>query len=271
VSIADIVRDGQMQKTGLGTSWDRRGGSFPVLLRARQSELPDGFAYEEFGAPGIGVVRVNDQTLAQDVKAAVSVRAWERIIAAMQLRRAHNEHDNLWARQAIKKLWGLTVRGVRGPSAAISRAFGKLEGSQALSAESLSTLKQSLRSIDPVDPLSSQINYAESAQFTIAPEFTRRMKSVRLILWWNLRNSIREAEMPERLEAGILCPDQTAALFVRAALGDLRACPCCDNPFLPDRPDQQYCTTACRERFRKRRLRANVKKKEAAHGAVSSR
>jgi hypothetical protein len=100
--------------------------------------------------------------------------------------------------------------------------------------------------------LSPKIKYDQSAQFSIAAEFGKAMSSARVILWWNLK--------ADRLEPGILCRDLKAALFLRAALGDLRVCPCCDQPFLPDRPDQQYCSILCRERFRKRRLRARIKR-----------
>lgn len=203
-----------------------------VLIRGVEGKVADGFAYSDLFAPSIPVVRVNDENLASDVKRTTGRRAWEQIIAIMQLRRAHSDKDNFRAQKALAKLHGLAP-----------------------------------------ETFSSAIKYDESAQFSIAAEFWKRMRSVRLILWWNLRSDPLEAAagLPERLEPGILCPDLKTALFVRAALGDLRACPCCDNPFLPERPDQQYCSITCRERFRKRRLRAKSKRGGKEDGALQKR
>ena len=103
--------------------------------------------------------------------------------------------------------------------------------------------------------VSAEIPYVKTAPFMNAAEFTKRMKRCHLVLWLNTKR--------ERLEPGILCTNLETALFVRGALRDLRACPCCDNPFLPNRPDQTYCSLRCRERHRKRRERARSKKKGA--------
>lgn len=61
------------------------------------------------------------------------------------------------------------------------------------------------------------------------------------------------------LNPGVLCKDLATAAFVHEALGYLRICPCCSSAFKPDRPDQHYCSTRCRETFNKRRSRARSK------------
>jgi hypothetical protein len=87
---------------------------------------------------------------------------------------------------------------------------------------------------------------------TILPEeFSRVLKSARLVLWWDWRK--------KKLRPAVSCPTLKCAQYVAAVLGDLRACPSCDKPFRPDRPDQEYCSIQCRERFRKQRQRANSK------------
>jgi hypothetical protein len=82
-------------------------------------------------------------------------------------------------------------------------------------------------------------------------DFARAMKRSQIVLWWTTDRM--------RLEPAIFCETLNTAMYVKAALRYLRACPCCDQPFVPDRPDRQFCTVPCRERFRKRRQRANSK------------
>ena len=90
-----------------------------------------------------------------------------------------------------------------------------------------------------------------------ANQMTDRLKDSRLVVWDNMR-----AEHRDILELGVFCANLKAALFARAALGDLRSCPCCEDPFVPHRPDQDYCSIRCRETFRKRRLRARQRRRK---------
>jgi hypothetical protein len=104
--------------------------------------------------------------------------------------------------------------------------------------------------------------------YTLAREQNEHLKGARLVLWEHFQLSKKRvfdlgATKLVRIwsaEMGVLCPDLTTALFVHAALGNLRLCPCCDKPFEPARPDQHYCSIRCRETFRKRRLRASAKR-----------
>jgi hypothetical protein len=82
-------------------------------------------------------------------------------------------------------------------------------------------------------------------------EFSRAMKSARLVLWFYWR--------AKRLRPAVYCPTLKCARYVMAALGDLRCCPCCDKAFIPDRLDQKYCTTKCSGRFRKQKQRGGQK------------
>lgn len=89
------------------------------------------------------------------------------------------------------------------------------------------------------------------AQFILPEEFTSNMKSARVVLWWDWR--------VKKLRPAVYCPNAKTAQYVMAALGDLRACPCCDKLFVPDREDQRYCTTKCSGRFRKQKQREKGK------------
>ncbi len=200
-----------MKEPVLGTHWDTSPSTIAVLIRAGKRQLADGMAFNDLSHAPTRVVIVKDDNLAGDVR-ALDKNAWERIIGILQLRHAHDNGDELAARNAIRKIFGISEKD-----------------------------------------LAQTIKYQESAHILSAVEFTKAMKSAKFILWLRL--------LPERLEPGILCDDLPTALFVRGALRDLRTCACCDTVFQPERPDQQYCSIRCRERFRKRRLRAKSKQK----------
>jgi hypothetical protein len=95
--------------------------------------------------------------------------------------------------------------------------------------------------------------WATHGRGAVATEFNKRMRSARFVLW--LHHDLR-------LEPGILCPDRKTALFVRAALQDVRVCPSDGNLFVPQRQDQKYCLPQCRERFRKQRFREKQKTRQ---------
>jgi hypothetical protein len=189
------------------------GTRLAVLVPAEDEPGPGqerGFVYSNF-ASSISVVRIDDESLLKDVKQP----SWKRALTTIQLRRAHNVHDDFAAKNALAKLHDLPANSFSLP----------------------------------------KIGYDElQAQVTIAAEFSEAMRSAKIVLWLNCGSA--QKFVANRLEPAILCTDTKTALFVRAALGDLRACPCCDQPFLPERKDQQYCSIACRERFRKRRFRS---------------
>jgi hypothetical protein len=106
-----------------------------------------------------------------------------------------------------------------------------------------------------LEHLSPKIRYDEDAGILSGAEFTKRMTQARFVLWLNIERIGKR----ERLEPGLLCPDLDTALYVRGALRDLRACPCCDVPFVPERPNQTYWSIRCRETHRKRRQRSKEK------------
>jgi hypothetical protein len=196
----------------LGTNRD----TLAVLMRADKKAIADGFVFDSL-QHSYPVVRVKDEQLAADAKRTMDAREWDKAIAAFQLRRAYDDHDDLAARNAVVKLHGL----------------------------------------NPAH-LSPKIRYDESASIVAGAEFTLRMTQARFVLWLNIARVGRG----ERLEPGLLCAGLDTALYVRGALRDLRACPCCDTPFLPERPDQTYCSLRCRETHRKRRQRSKSAKGE---------
>jgi hypothetical protein len=204
---------------------DRTMAVLPVLIPAAAKQLADGFVFSDIDAPGIPVVWVTTpEGLFEDLKKNVAAGEWARIVNVVQLRAALNNGDDFKAQDARAKLLGLPPEWQSLLVAAMPKAQRDL--------------------------ISNVKNYAPHI---VAGEFSRQMSSTRMVLWLNTHT--------DRLEPGILCPDLKGAFFVRVALGKTVVCPCCDKPFKPDRPDQEYCTIQCRERFRKRRQRARQLKR----------
>jgi len=98
---------------------------------------------------------------------------------------------------------------------------------------------------------------SRTAPVNLPPAMAHEMEAAWLVLWWNSR---RKQFLP-----AIFCPDYKTAMYVRAVLRDLRACPGCDTPFIPDRLDQQYCSTRCSDRHRTRKCRHLAKLRAKAH------
>ena len=99
---------------------------------------------------------------------------------------------------------------------------------------------------------------------------TNHLRSARLVLLWS----------GGTFGTALLCPDVKTALYVRLFMGimgarTLRICPHCGEPFLQDRPDQDYCLVAHREAHRVARWRARKKlkaqKQGGKHGAQKTR
>jgi hypothetical protein len=92
----------------------------------------------------------------------------------------------------------------------------------------------------------------------------------RLVLWWT----------GDRFTPAIMCEDIKTAFYVRALLSAVRGkglhiCPHCNDPFLQQRPDQNYCSIAHREAHRVARWRAvkakKSKEKGPRHGSRKAR
>ncbi len=79
-----------------------------------------------------------------------------------------------------------------------------------------------------------------------------------LVLWWT----------KDRFTPAIMCEDIKTAFYVRALLSAVggkgfHICPHCDEPFMQQRPDQNYCSIAHREAHRVARWRAAKSSKAA--------
>jgi hypothetical protein len=85
-------------------------------------------------------------------------------------------------------------------------------------------------------------------------EISKAIQDAKLVLWWN----------GENFKPAIWCPDLKIAFYVRAIMGMFRICLHCGEPFLPERPDQDYCSVAHREAHRVARWRARQKKSKGS-------
>ena len=224
-----------------------------VLVPAAKRQPPDGSVYSGSSARGLSVVRATFGADFSNLTKTISGRAWARVKAAMVLRKAHNNRDAFAAMNALARLCALDPKNVH--SGTFETTFGSAKSTSIFGfgfnpatdfAYDLPTDYGSLYVTDRANSLATAFGSS------VAVAFSRAMRSAKVVLWWNLR--------AERLEPGILCKDLREAAFVTGALDYLMVCPDCDQPFFPDRPDQQYCSIRCRERFRKRRLRAKTKR-----------
>jgi len=218
-------------------------------LHAGEKDLADGMLFDGMHH-FVKVVVLRDKNLAADAKRTIEARTWEQAVATIELRAAVDARDNYAARAALTKLYPY----LQAPTLPddVKALLGRLAGTR------LASIAERVGR----ERLSAKIHYDESAHTLAAAEFTKHMTQTRLVLWVKIVpfDHWKPGKRRERLEPGILCPDLDTALYVRAALRDLRVCPCDDNPFLPERPDQIYCSTRCRETFHKRRQRSRIAK-----------
>ena len=87
---------------------------------------------------------------------------------------------------------------------------------------------------------------------------TSELADVRIVLWW--------CDTWSSFSPALYCPDLATAVMLKGLWGDLRVCPWCTEPFVPGRPDQQYCRPAHREAHRVARWRAKQKAHPKAAG-----
>jgi len=137
-----------------------------------------------------------------------------------------------------------------------SRMIGTFQLRVALEVGDSYAIGRALARVYPPERLkrsSGKYTIEKMARISLSEQFAEEMKRCRPVLWLDAKTN--------ELNSGILCRDPKSAIFVRAAIGDLRACPYCSEIFRPDRPDQIYCTIPHRENFRKQRFRAKAKAK----------
>jgi hypothetical protein len=91
-----------------------------------------------------------------------------------------------------------------------------------------------------------------AAQEFFPKEISEHMAKIRFVVWWDSRR--------KKFQPALYCKTIDEALYALTALGGLFICPTDDNPFLPERKGQQYCSLRCRERFRQQRRREKLKK-----------
>lgn len=201
-----------------------------VLIRAKKDDDRDGWVLLP-GKRSFPVVRVQRRRLAEDIRQNLPPKQWNRIIGIFQTRAAINRDDVFAVVKAAAKIRGVDRSNLRPQLTSEDKLFARFGG------------------------LMSAVSFQNE-----------HLKGARLVIWGHSdRKRVRKVEggvMLWSMDLGVLCEDLTTALFVYEALGDLRACPCCGNPFQPFRPDQDYCSVRCRETFRKRRLRAKAKEGE---------
>ena len=154
-----------------------------------------------------------------------AAQAFPDLIALTQLRTALEKQDDYAAHEALEKLLAID------PTADGAQQF---------------------RSVPQGKKRVSIIALFAPGRVILPRIFTEKVSQARLVLWR------RSEKTDKQFWPAVYCPDLKTALFARAALRDLLCCPSCDKAFRPERPDQQYCSLRCRERFRQRRRRANL-------------
>jgi hypothetical protein len=220
----------------------------PILVRATPEQIKredyDGLANFDPRKSLRPVKIFGAEYVAEGSKLNKAVRksmgtTWNLFIAATQLRDAHEKGDNYEIDTAYQALLaGISPESQSGDDRAmIERIAGFWS-----------------------DPAWSNM----TAPVNLPPAVAHELESARLVLWWNGRC--------KQFMPAVFCDDYKVAMFVQIALRNLRACPCCDKPFIPDRPDQEYCTVRCREVHRQRRRRAKLlRQKQSAPGLRSQR
>jgi predicted nucleic acid-binding Zn ribbon protein len=172
----------------------------------------------------------------------------KRFVAAVQLWHAHTTRNARSAQQALEKLYGPEVARV-----------WDLPSSGDLFPALPQSLRKQLFAISPEtwQPRKAQKSdiLDQAPRWHLPKEFTAAMKSARLVLWYDWKR--------KRFLPAIYCPNLTTALYVLASLQELHACPACNKPFVQIRTDQEYCSIACRERFRQQRRREKLSIKGA--------
>jgi predicted nucleic acid-binding Zn ribbon protein len=196
----------------------------PVIILPPSTKIPASRRIAFFAGNHLPVVIVGGDHL-PDRECVAQGKKWDDLVALMQLRDAHETGDEYAIANALDKLFGTAPH---------------------------------------IAAVWKRVPRTQLAPSVLPKEFSDRIASARLVLWWNVKL--------KRFQPAIFCEDLKTAMFVRAALRDLRACPSCDMPFRPERPDQEYCSLRCRERFRQRRRRANLQAKFARkvkrHGRI---
>jgi hypothetical protein len=211
------------------TVTDRYRIPLPLLVRATPDQIKrsayDGLANFNPKKP-LQPVRIfgadylkEGSALAKEVRKSMAAE-WPLFIAATQLRAAHESGNKYEIDSAFRKLL-----------AALPEKSGDDPAMRERITEFWSAVPWS----------------AKAAPVNLPPALSHEMSDAHLVLWWNSR---RKQFLP-----AIFCPDYKTAMFAQVALKDLRACPDCDKSFIPDRPDQLYCSIPCRERHRQRRRR----------------
>jgi hypothetical protein len=149
--------------------------------------------------------------------------AWRLFVAVTQLRDAHEKGDAYEIDAAFQKLFA--ARNLPAKPSESDRAWAA-----------------------GISKFWSQPGWSKrTAPIFLPPAITQELELARLVLRWDNRH--------KQFMPAIYCENLTTAMFVDAALRNLRACPGCDEPFTPSREDQQYCSVQCGGRQRQRRLR----------------
>jgi hypothetical protein len=88
-------------------------------------------------------------------------------------------------------------------------------------------------------------------RWLLSCELSEALQEARLVLWWS----------GKVFKAAVFCPSLKIAFYTAALLKMLRVCPHCSEPFIPERPDQDYCSVPHREAHRVARWRLQQKRK----------
>lgn len=220
----------------------------PVLVKATPEQIKrrdfDGLANFDQRKPlqpvrmfGAEYLREGSE-LNKAVRKSMPGQNWNLFIASNQLRDAHEKGDSYEIDAANQKLFA-TMLPPKAP-----------KGFPANPPEEHAAMVSRIAGF-----WSHPTWSAKTAPVNLPPAMAHEMESARLVLWWNNRR--------KRFLPAIFCPDYKTAMYVHAVLRDLRACPGCDKPFIPDRLDQQYCKPQCSGRQRTRRRRAKLRGKKA--------
>ena len=201
---------------------------FPMLVPAGKGEAHDGLSTfdPEHSFQKLRLVR--DEEL-KDVLRPFTPEEAQFIADCLALRRAYNSKDQLALGRPFQRLWPFLVGQELWPQPHTpAEEVARKAMAKAFSLPALSDRKW--------------------ARFYFPQLVSKALRDVRIVVWW--------FEKEQRFIPAISCPDLKTAFLLRGFMGDIRVCPHCDKPFMPDKANIDYCSIAHREAHRVARWRA---------------
>jgi hypothetical protein len=230
--------------------------SLPILIPAVRREKREGFTI-------FGPVRTLGTNDMRDAVSVFRVHEAKHFYGVTMLGKALGERpDSLAIKRAvelIREAYALKIKADESDGTAFA-PFPEPENPEQERMEFAHALSD-LRSLTPTQTKSallSKKSQATNPRWLLSNEVSSAIGAARLVLWWT----------GHAFKAAIWCPERKTAFYACALFGMLHICPHCSQPFLPKRPDQDYCSVAHREAHRVARWRAgkNLKHKIERRG-----